>query len=302
MARRPQYGRDRKLQARMAFSLFGLGLLYVIGFAALSIIFRGSLGIVVVIGLVMLVSQVFLSDKIALASSGARIVTPDQAPELHAIVDRLCMTAGLPKPRVAIIPSDMPNAFATGRSQKHSAVAVTEGLMARLEPRELEGVIAHELTHVKNRDVVVMTVASFFAMVAGLLSRIFFFTGFTGGNRDDDRDSGMMVFVAILVSIAVYVLSYILIRALSRYREFAADRGAAVMTKAPSQLASALTKISGSMGRIPQRDLRAAEGLAQFYIIPPVVKNSISSLFATHPPLEARLEQLRRLSAELEGI
>src|SRR3954468_17093671 len=273
---RPQYGRDRKLQARMAFSIFGLGLLYVIGFAALSVVFRGFLPVIIVIGAILLVSQLFLSDKIALASSGARVVTPDQAPQLHAIVDRLCITAGLPKPKVAIIPSDMPNAFATGRSQKHSAVAVTEGLMARLEPRELEGVIAHELSHVKNRDVVVMTIASFFAMVAGLLTRIFFYTGFAGGGRDDDdRDSGMMVFVAILVSIAVYVLSYILIRALSRYREFAADRGAAVITKAPSQLASALLKISGSMGRIPQRDLRAAEGLAQFYIIPPAVKNGL---------------------------
>jgi heat shock protein HtpX len=200
-----------------------------------------------------------------------------------------------------VIPTDMPNAFATGRSQKHSAVAVTEGLMARLEPQELEGVIAHELTHVKNRDVVVMTIASFFAMVAGLLTRVFFFTGF-GGRNDRDRDSGMIVLVAIVVSIAVYVLSYVLIRALSRYREFAADRGAAVMTKAPSQLASALLKISGSMARIPQRDLRAAEGLAQFYIIPPAVKNGISALFATHPPLEARLAQLRTLQAQLEGI
>jgi heat shock protein HtpX len=195
----------------------------------------------------------------------------------------------------------MPNAFATGRSQKHSAVAVTEGLLRRLEPRELQGVLAHELTHVQNRDVVVMTAASFFAMVAGLMTRVFFFTGM--GGRDRDRDSsGAIIAIAVLVSILVYVLSYILIRALSRYREFAADRGAAVMTKEPSQLASALMKISGTMSRIPQRDLRSAEGLAQFYIIPPAIKGSLSGLFATHPPLEARLEQLRRLQAELEGI
>jgi heat shock protein HtpX len=299
---RPAYGRDRKLTARMATTMFGLGLLYVIGFGALTFIVGTSSVVVwIVIGAALLVSQVFLSDKIALASSGARIVSPEEAPELHAIVDRLCLTASLPKPRVAIIPSDMPNAFATGRSQRHAAVAVTEGLMRRLEPRELEGVIAHELTHVRNRDVVVMTIASFFALVAGIITRFFFFFGI-GGTDEEDRNSGIALLIAIAVSIAVYVLSFILIRALSRYREFAADRGAAVITKAPSQLASALVKISGDMSRIPQRDLRAAEGMAQFYIIPPRVKSSLSSIFATHPPLEARLEQLKRLSAELEGI
>jgi heat shock protein HtpX len=299
---RPVYGRDRKLQTRMATTMFGLGLLYVIGFGALTFIVGTSSVILwIVIGAALLVSQVFLSDKIALASAGARIVSPEEAPELHAVVDRLCMTASLPKPRVALIPSDMPNAFATGRSQKHAAVAVTEGLIRRLEPRELEGVIAHELTHIRNRDVVVMTVASFFALVAGIITRMFFFFGIGGGD-EEDRNSGIAILIAIAVSIAVYILSFILIRALSRYREFAADRGSAVITKAPSQLASALVKISGDIGRIPQRDLRAAEGMAQFYIVPPRVKNSISGLFATHPPLEARLEQLKRLSAELEGI
>jgi heat shock protein HtpX len=298
---RPAYGRDRKLQARMATTIFGLGLLYVIGFGALTFIVGTSSVVVwIVIGAALLISQIFLSEKIALASAGARIVSPEEAPELHAVIDRLCMTASLPKPRVAIIPSDMPNAFATGRSQKHSSVAVTEGLLRRLEPRELEGVIAHELTHVRNRDVVVMTVASFFAIVAGLITRLFFFFGI--GGDEEDRNSGIVILVAIVVSIIVYVLSFILIRALSRYREFAADRGSAVITKAPSQLAAALVKISGDMSRIPQRDLRTAEGLAQFYIIPPRVKNSLSGLFATHPPLEARLEQLKRLSAELEGI
>jgi heat shock protein HtpX len=286
----------------MAGTMFGLGLLYVIGFGALALIFRQSLGFLVVLALVLLVCQLWFSDRMALAASGARIVTPEQAPELHAAVDRLCMTAGLPKPRVALIPTDMPNAFATGRSRRHAAVAVTEGLLNRLEPRELEGVLAHELSHIRNRDVVVMTVASFFAMVAGLITRMFFWTGLGFGGDDDDRDSGVVVLIAIAVSILVYVLSYVLIRALSRYREFAADRGAAVITKAPSQLASALLKISGSMARIPQRDLRAAEGMAAFYIVPPKVKTSLSGLFATHPPLEARLAQLRRLQAELEGI
>ena len=300
---RPVYGRDRTLQARMAVTIFTLGLLYVIGFGALSVLFSGYLTLWIVIAVVLLVGQVWFSDRLALASAGGRVVTPEQAPELHAMVDRLCIQANLPKPQVAIIPTDMPNAFATGRSRKHSTVAVTEGLMRRLEPREMEGVLAHELTHVLNRDVVVMTVASFFAIVAGLLFRMFLWTGFAGGgDRDRDRDSGIAVLVAIVVSIAVYFISFVLIRTLSRYREFAADRGASVITKAPSQLASALLKISGDMARIPQRDLRQAEGLAQFYIFPPQVKNSISSIFATHPPLEARLAQLRRLSAELEGI
>jgi len=287
----------------MAGTIFALGLLYVIGFGALSFLFSGYLTLWIVIAVVLLIGQVWFSDKLALASAGGRIVTPEQAPELHAMVDRLCIQANLPKPQVAIIPTDMPNAFATGRSRKHSTVAVTEGLMRRLEPREVEGVLAHELTHVLNRDVVVMTVASFFAIVAGLLFRMFLWTGFSGGgNRDRDRDSGVAVLVAVVVSIAVYFISFVLIRTLSRYREFAADRGASIITKAPSQLASALMKISGDMARIPQRDLRQAEGLAQFYIFPPQVKNSIGSLFATHPPLEARLAQLRRLSAELEGI
>jgi heat shock protein HtpX len=299
---RPVYGRDRTLQARMAVTIFTLGLLYVIGFGALSVLFSGYLTLWIVIAVVLLVGQVWFSDRLALASAGGRVVTPEQAPELHAMVDRLCIQANLPKPQVAIIPTDMPNAFATGRSRRHSTVAVTEGLLRRLEPQEVEGVLAHELTHVLNRDVVVMTVASFFAIVAGLLFRMFLWTGFSGGDRDRDRDSGVAVLVAVVVSIAVYVLSFILIRTLSRYREFAADRGASVITKAPSQLASALMKISGDMARIPQRDLRQAEGLAQFYIFPPQVKNSISGLFATHPPLEARLAQLRRLAADLEGI
>ena len=300
---RPVYGRDRTLQARMAVTIFSLGLLYVIGFGALSFLFSGYLTLWIVIAIALLIGQVWFSDKLALASAGGRIVTPEQAPELHAMVDRLCIQANLPKPKVAIIPVDMPNAFATGRSRKHSTVAVTEGLMRRLEPREIEGVLAHELTHVLNRDVVVMTVASFFAIVAGLLFRMFLWTGFAGGgDRDRDRDSGIAVLVAVLVSVAVYFISFVLIRTLSRYREFAADRGASIITKAPSQLASALMKISGDMARIPQRDLRQAEGLAQFYIFPPQLKGAVSSLFATHPPLEARLAQLRRLSAELEGI
>jgi heat shock protein HtpX len=301
---RPVYGRDRRLQARMGLTIVLLGLLYVVGFTALSIVFPRSIAFWVVIALVMLVVQVWFSDRLALAAAGARVVSPEQAPQLHAAVDRLCLTADIPKPRVAVIPTDMPNAFATGRSQRHAVVAVTEGILRRLEPQELEGVLAHELTHIRNRDVVVMTVASFFAIVAGLITRMFFWTGMGlgGGNRDRNDNSGAVVAVAVLVSIVVYVLSFVLIRALSRYREFAADRGAAVITKAPSQLASALLKISGAMGRIPQRDLRAAESLSQFYIVAPSVKQTVAGLFATHPPVEQRLAQLRRLQAELEGI
>src|SRR4051812_4235001 len=244
MARRPAYERDRGLAARMGLRIFGLGLLYVIGFAALAVAFPNAIGLWVVIGAALLIGQLWFSDRIALSSARARIVSADEAPQLHAIIDRLCMTAGLPKPRVAIIPSDMPNAFATGRSRKKAAVAVTEGLLRRLEPREIEGVVAHELSHIRNRDVVVMTVASFFAMVAGLITRMFFWTGGMGmgGGRDRNNDNGggaAVVAIAIIVSIVVYILSYILIPALSRYREFAADRGAAGITKAPSQLAPA---------------------------------------------------------------
>ncbi len=285
----------------MTTTVFLLGLVYVVFFAILSQVFSIGLVPILLIAGGLLLVQYWTSDKIALATAGAKIVSQSEAPELHAVIQRLCMTADLPMPRVAIIQTDMPNAFATGRSPRHAAVAVTTGLLQRLEPHELEGVLAHELSHVKHRDVAVMTLASFFAMVAGIIVRWgFFFGGGFGG--DDDRDSGQAFMIALLVSIVVYAISFILIRALSRYREFAADRGAAVLTKSPSSLASALVKISGAMGRIPQRDLRAAEGLNQFFIVPAGLKNGLSSLFATHPSMEARLEQLRRMERELETV
>jgi heat shock protein HtpX len=301
MARRQNpLGRDRGLTARMTTTVFLLGLVYVVFFVVLShFLTVGVVPLLVIAGL-LLVAQYWTSDKIALASAGAKIVDQSEAPELHAAIQRLCMTADLPMPRVAIIQTDMPNAFATGRSPKHAAVAVTTGLLQRLEPHELEGVLAHELSHVKHRDVAVMTIASFFAMVAGMVVRWGFFFG--GGFGEDDRDSGQAFMIALLVSIVVYAISFVLIRTLSRYREFAADRGAAVLTKSPSSLASALVKISGSMSRIPQRDLRTAEGMNQFYIIPVSVKNSLSNMFATHPSMEARLEQLRRMERELETV
>jgi heat shock protein HtpX len=299
--RRNTLGRDTGLTARMTLTVFLLGLVYVVFFGVLAQYLSVGLVPILIIAGLLLVVQYWTSDRIALAASGAKIVSQSEAPELHAVIQRLCMTADLPMPRVAIIQTDMPNAFATGRSPKHAAVAVTTGLMQRLEPHELEGVIAHELSHVKHRDVAVMTMASFFAMVAGMIVRWgFFFGGGFGG--DDDRDSGQAFMIALLVSVVVYAISFILIRALSRYREFAADRGAAVLTKSPSSLASALVKISGSMARIPQRDLRTAEGLNQFFIVPVSVKNSLSNMFSTHPTMEARLEQLRRMERELETV
>jgi heat shock protein HtpX len=290
----------------MTGTMFLLGLVYVIFFVVL---LRGvgvALPFVIAIAGGLLVVQYWTSDKIALASAHARIVEQSQAPELHAIVERLCLTAGLPMPRIAIVPTDMPNAFATGRSPKHAAVAVTQGLLDRLEPHELEAVIAHELSHVAHRDVAVMTMASFFAMIAGFITRWgFFFGGMFGGGgggRNSRNNGGMSFMVILLVSVVVYAISFILIRTLSRYREFAADRGSAILTKSPSSLASALVKISGSMSRIPQQDMRMAEGLNQFFIIPARLKSGISTLVSDHPPLEARLEQLRRLERQLETL
>ena len=253
--------------------------------------------LLIVVGLAFF--QYFTSDKIALAASGAKIVTPEQAPELHAMVERLCAMADLPKPRVAIIPTDVPNAFATGRSPKHAAVAVTEGLWRRLEPQEIEGVLAHELSHVANRDVLVMTLASFFAMLAALLTRVGLYGGmFGGGGRN--RDGGAPIWLIIfVVSILTYVISFVLIRTISRYREFAADRGSALITGAPEQLMSALQKIASDITRIPQRDLREVEGMNAFFIIPTTVKSSLGELFATHPPLEKRLARLAAIAQEM---
>jgi heat shock protein HtpX len=242
--------------------------------------------------------QYFTSDKLALAASRAKVVTPEQAPELHAMVDRLCAMADLPKPRVAVIPSDVPNAFATGRNPKHAAVAVTEGLWKRLEPREIEGVLAHELSHVGNRDVAIMTIAGFFSMVASYVAQMAMWSGmFSGGDR---RDGGTPVYLIVMVvGILTYVISYVLILALSRYREFAADRGAALITGAPENLMSALQKIASNMTRIPQRDLREMQGMNAFYIVPTNWKQSAGQLFLTHPPLEKRLERLAAIAAEM---
>src|SRR6185369_14399037 len=244
-------------------------------------------------------ANLFASDKLALAAMGARVVTPQEAPQLHAMIDRLCVQADLPKPRVAVANTPMPNAFAIGRSPKKATVCATTGIMELLSPAELEGVMAHELTHVQNRDVLVMTIASFFATVAAYIVQFGFFFG--GGGMSSNDDDGPSAAVVILVSLVVYVVSFLLLQALSRYREFAADRGAAVITGRPSALSSALMKIAGTMDRIPQTDLRAHAEMNAFYIFPANAKKSLFNLFSTHPPMEKRIAALERLEAQLQG-
>jgi heat shock protein HtpX len=243
--------------------------------------------------------QYYTSDKLALAAAGAKVVTPEQAPELHAMVERLCAMADLPKPRIAVIDTPVPNAFATGRNPKHAAVAVTTGLWERLDPREVEGVLAHELSHVANRDVAIMTVASFFAMLAAMLTRFGLYGGlFSGGGRRDNNGPPVWLII-MLVSMVTYAVSFILIRTISRYREYAADRGAAVLTGSPEYLMSALQKIASQMTLIPQRDLRQVEGMNAFFIVPTNVKSAAAELFATHPPLEKRIARLAEISREM---
>lgn len=304
MARPNSFGRDTGLQTRMLLTIFLLGLVYAILIAVLIAAGAGAVTIAVVAaGLFAL--QLFTSDKIALASMGAKVVDPNDGPEarmLHAIIERLCIQANLPKPRVAIAQTPMPNAFAIGRSPKSATVCATTGILQLLDPAELEAVLGHEITHVLNRDVVVMTVASFFASIAAFITQwgFLFGGGFGGNNRDNNNNNGF-IFV-ILISAAVYVISFLLLQALSRYREFAADRGSAIITGRPSALISALMKIDSGMDRIPQRDLRAAPGeLAAFYIFPPKAKQTVTNLFSTHPPLAARIARLERLEAQLQG-
>jgi heat shock protein HtpX len=288
------FGRDTGLQIRMLATMFFLGLLYVAFVGVLFAAGAGAITMVVVIGALTL-AQLFLSDKLALAAMGAKVVSPEEAPGLHAMIERLCIQADLPKPRVAVADTDMPNAFALGRSQKNATVCATTGIMRRLSPAELEGVMAHELSHVKHRDVMIMTIVSFFASVAAMIMQFAFFFG------GDSDEGGAPVLMILAVSFAVYALSFFLMLALSRYREFAADRGAALITGRPSALSSALMKISGAMERIPSRDLRQAEELNAFFIMPLRAKGALRTLFATHPPMEARIERLNALEAQLQG-
>jgi heat shock protein HtpX len=295
---RKAFGRDFGLTSRMFLTMFLLGALYVGFFIVLISIFDvGIWAMVAILGVLAFV-QYYTSDKIALRASGAKIVEREQAPELHAMIERLCAMADLPKPRVAVIPTEVPNAFATGRSPKHSAVAVTEGLWRRLEPREIEGVLAHELSHIANRDVAIMTISSFFAMVAALLMRIGMFGGMFGGGRS--REGGPPIWlIMFVVSLVTYVVSWVLIMTISRYREYVADRGAALLTGAPEQLMSALQKIASDILRIPQRDLRQVEGMNAFFIVPTNLKRSFGELFMTHPPLEKRLARLSQIAADM---
>jgi heat shock protein HtpX len=283
----------------MLSTLFLLGLVYVVLIAVLIAAGIGVVTVAVIAGGLFLV-QYFTSDKIALRSMGAHEVSAEEAPQLHAAIQRLCIQADLPMPRIAIADTPMPNAFAVGRSPSTATVCVTTGLLALLDQAELDGVLAHELTHVQNRDVLVMTIASFFASIASFIVQMGFFFG--GGIGNDNDDNGPSFAVVLVVSGLVYVVSFVLLHMLSRYREFAADRGSAIITGRPSALSSALLKISGQMEQIPQRDLRAASGeLAAFYIFPPKAKQTVAALFATHPPLEARLEALARLESQLQG-
>jgi heat shock protein HtpX len=295
-ATKTSFGRDPGLQFRMMITLFLLGALYVVFVGVL--IGAGVQGpvILLICGALALL-QLTTSDKLAMHAMGAREVTPQEAPELHAMIERLCIQADLPKPKVAVAQTNMPNAFALGRSQKSATVCATTGIMNMLSPAELEGVMAHELSHVKNRDVMVMTIASFFASIAAMILQFGFLFGGGGGQSDDDDSPG--IFAIIIVSLIVYAVSYFLMMALSRYREFAADRGAALVTGRPSALASALRKISSGMDRLPQQDLRVANQLSAFYIAPPS-KQSIMGLFATHPPMEQRIERLMAYERQLQ--
>jgi heat shock protein HtpX len=293
--RQSSFGRDTGLQARMVLTLFLLGLVYVVFLGVLFAVGAGA-GVIVVVAVVLLLVQLFGSDKIAMATMGVKEVSPAEEPELHGIIERLCVQADLPKPRVCVMETSMPNAFAMGRTKKSTSVTATRGILELLSPAELEGVMAHELTHVINRDVMVMTLASFFATLAAMIIQFaFFFGGY--GNSEEEED----IMIVVFVSVIVYAISFMLLRALSRYREFAADRGSAVLTGRPSALASALLKISGTMERVPSQDLRSAEAMSAFFIIPARTKKSLMNIFADHPPLEQRLAALERLESQLQG-
>jgi heat shock protein HtpX len=286
----------------MLLTMFLLTVVYVVFIGALIAAGAGA-ALIVVVAVVLLVAQLVGSDKIALATMGVKEVTPEQEPELHAIVERLCVQADLPKPKIGVIETSMPNACAMGKSKKATTVCATRGILDLLSPAELEGVMAHELTHVINRDVLVMTLASFFATLSALILQfaLFFGGGFGGGygrSRDEEQD----IMIVLLVSAFVYAISFLLLRALSRYREYAADRGSAVLTGRPSALASALLKISGTMERVPTQDLRKAEPMSAFFILPARTKTSLMNIFSDHPPLEKRLAALERLESQLQGV
>ena len=317
---RTRYASDPGLTARMGVTMFLLGAvltgfviaLYFVLFAYADRHGGGSGGsdglviISVLIGLAIAVGGYWFSDKIALSTARAQVVTPQQAPQLHQIIDRICALADMPKPRVAISPMGVPNAFATGRSSKVAVVCVTQGLLQRLDAKELEGVLAHELSHVAHKDVAVMTIASFLGIIAALLVRFAFYGELFGGGRrsnNNNQNALPILLIVMVIGIVVYAVSFLLIRLLSRYRELSADRSGALLTGQPSALASALVKVTGDMARIPTRDLRQAEPLNAFYFTPALSARrgqwSLNTLFSTHPPLEKRLAQLEKISKQL---
>jgi len=294
------YESDHGLTTRMFVTGLAIMALYVaVGFALVRL--GIGLGVIIVIEFALIGGQYWFSDKIAMASMGARVVTPEEEPQLHAMIDRLCVLANMPKPRVGLSSVQMPNAFATGRNPKHSVVVVTEGIRQRLDDEELEAVLAHELSHVAHRDVAVMTVASSLGMIAGLISRMAMWGAMLGGGRrdEDNQNAFMMELIVMVVSFAVYVVSFLLTMSLSRYRELSADRAGAILIGKPSALASALTKVTGDMARIPNNDLRRVEGMNAFFFTPALAKGSMGALFSTHPSLQKRLDQLARLEREM---
>ena len=315
-----RYAPDRGLVARMTLTMFLLGVVFVAFITVLVLILGhtnissgGIVFIAVLVGLALGVGSFWYSDKIALSTAGAQVVTPQDGPDaarLHGIVDRLTALANMPKPRLAIAPSPMLNAFATGRNEKTSVLVATTGLLnSNLDDRELEAVLAHELSHVAHKDVAVMTIASFIGIIAGLLVRFAFYSElFGGGGRSNNNNNNggalPVVLVVLVVGVVTYAVSFLLIRLLSRYRELAADRAGALLTGQPSALASALQKVSGSMNAIPTKDLRAAEPLNAFYFIPAFKRSekggfTLNGLFSTHPSLERRLRQLSEISEQL---
>ena len=291
-----KWERDLGLQGRMIFTMFLLAAVYLFFLAFLSYYGTSQIVMILFVGFFMAI-QYFYSDKMVLWTTGAHVVSETEAPELHGMITRLCAIADLPKPQVAIVRTQVPNAFATGRGPKNAVVAVTTGILDKLSPAELEAVLAHELSHVKNRDMAVLTIASFISTVAFYFVRYSLYFG--GGMGEDRRRDGGGILLVWLVSIAVWVVSFLLIRALSRYREYAADRGSAIITGQPSDLASALMKISGLMDRVPGDDLRKVEGMNAFFIIPAISGSSIMDIFSTHPPVEKRIAKLEKMQQEM---
>ena len=296
--KQPWQKRDAGLTARMIISFAVLTVLYIVFLSVLAYAGVGAIAIAVIAGILIL-AQWYFSDKIVLWSTGAKIVSREQFPELHDLVERIVARNNLSKPRIAVINTRMPNAFATGKTPKSSIVAVTMGLMDQLDPEELEGVIAHELAHIKNRDVLVLTLASLFSMIAWYLMRFGMYGAMFGGHGRRDNQGGAAMLLILVIAIVTWIASFIIIRAISRYREYVADRDGSLITGKPSKLASALLKISGTMKRIPTRDLREVEGMNAFFIIPAISGDALTNLFSTHPPVAQRVKKLMEMEAAM---